>query len=85
MLNPRTQQAIYAAIGQRRDGPLLRNEWQRRMQPHNAAAIMMDFPPERGHRGYAARVDGSSRLTAWWCSHSSGGMWPIVECSRDAL
>ncbi len=40
VLNPRTQQAIDAAVGQRRDGPLLRNEWQRRMQPHNAAAII---------------------------------------------
>lgn len=40
VLNPRTQQAIDAAIGERRDGPLLRNEWLRRMQPHNAAAIV---------------------------------------------
>ena len=40
VLNPRTQQAIDAAVGQRRDGPLLRNEWQRRMQPHNAAAVI---------------------------------------------
>ena len=40
VLNPRTQQAIDAAVGQRRNGPLLRNEWQRRMQPHNAAAIV---------------------------------------------
>lgn len=40
VLNPRTQQAIDGAIGGRRDGPLLRNEWLRRMQPHNAAAIV---------------------------------------------
>jgi hypothetical protein len=34
---------------------------------------IMDFPPWAGHRGYAARVDGSG----WSCrcrrSHSSGG------------
>jgi site-specific recombinase XerD len=40
VLNPRTQQAIDQAIPDRRGGPLLRNEWQRRMQPHNAAAIL---------------------------------------------
>lgn len=40
VLNPRTQQAIDQAIADRRGGPLLRNEWQRRMQPHNAAAIL---------------------------------------------
>lgn len=40
VLNPRTQQAIDGAIGQRHNGPLLRNEWLRRMQPHNASAIV---------------------------------------------
>ena len=40
VLNPRTQQAIDSAVRQRRNGPLLRNEWQRRMQPHNAGAII---------------------------------------------
>ena len=35
---PRTQQAIDAAVGQRHDVPLLRNGWERRVQPHNAAA-----------------------------------------------
>ncbi len=40
VLNPRTQQAIDGAIMERREGPLLRNEWLRRMQPHNAAAVV---------------------------------------------
>lgn len=40
VLNPRTQQAIDGVVQARHDGPLLRNEWRRRMQPHNAAAAL---------------------------------------------
>jgi hypothetical protein len=40
---------------------------------HRQATAHLDFPPLAGHRGYAARVDGSG----WSCrcrrSHSSGG------------
>jgi hypothetical protein len=39
------------------------------------AAILagMDFPPRAGHRGYAARGDGSGWSWRCRCSHSSGG------------
>ena len=40
VLNPRTQQAVDQAIDGRSSGPLLRNQWNRRMQPHNAAAAL---------------------------------------------
>jgi integrase/recombinase XerD len=40
VLNPRTQQAVDQVIDDRGAGPLLRNQWRRRMQPHNAAAIL---------------------------------------------
>jgi len=40
VLNPRTQQAVDQAVEGRSTGPLLRNQWSRRMQPHNAAAIL---------------------------------------------
>ncbi len=40
VLNPRTQQAIDAAVAVRRDGPLLRNRCGRRMQPHNAGTAI---------------------------------------------
>ncbi len=40
VLNPRTQQAVDQAIDDRATGPLLRNQWRRRMQPHNAAAVL---------------------------------------------
>jgi hypothetical protein len=33
----------------------------------------VDFPPRAGHRGYAARGDGSGWSCRCWCSHSSGG------------
>jgi HSP20 family protein len=33
----------------------------------------VDFPPRAGHRGYAARGDGSGWAAAYWCSHSTGG------------
>ena len=33
----------------------------------------VDFPPLAGHRGYAARVDGSGWSCRCRCSHSSGG------------
>ena len=39
-------------------------------------------PPEPGHRGYEATVDGSCRVRPWRCAHSMGGMNPSVECSR---
>lgn len=39
VLNPRTHQAVDQAVDGRTTGPLLRNQWRRRMQPHNAAAI----------------------------------------------
>src|SRR6266508_4261028 len=34
---------------------------------------VLDFPPGGGHRGYAARVDGSGSLIRCCCSHSIGG------------
>jgi integrase/recombinase XerD len=40
VLNPRTQQALDEAVDGRTGGPLLRNQWRRRMQPHNAAAVL---------------------------------------------
>ncbi|MGH8886070.1 MAG: tyrosine-type recombinase/integrase [Egibacteraceae bacterium] len=40
VLNPRTCQAIDQAITGRAHGPLLLNQAQRRMQRHNAAAII---------------------------------------------
>lgn len=40
VLNPRTQHAIDGATAGRADGPLLLNEWRRRMRPHNATAIV---------------------------------------------
>lgn len=40
VLNPRTQHAVDQAVEDRTAGPLLRNQWRRRMQPHNAAAIL---------------------------------------------
>ncbi|MDQ3972912.1 MAG: integrase, partial [Actinomycetota bacterium] len=40
VLNPRTQQAVDQAIDGRHAGPLLRNQWRRPMQPHNAAAVV---------------------------------------------
>jgi site-specific recombinase XerD len=40
VLNPRTQQALDQVIDGRTIGPLLRNQWRRRMQPHNAAAVL---------------------------------------------
>lgn len=40
VLNPRTQQAVDRAVADRAAGPLLRNQWRRRMQPHNAAAVL---------------------------------------------
>jgi Carboxylesterase family len=33
----------------------------------------LDFPPRAGHRGYAARVDGSGWPLRCRCSHSRGG------------
>ena len=50
VLNPRTQQAIDSAIGDRRGGPLLRNQWHRRLQPHNAAAIIRRLADTAGTR-----------------------------------
>jgi site-specific recombinase XerD len=40
VLNPRTQQAVDLAVAGRTAGPLLRNQWRHRMQPHNAAALL---------------------------------------------
>ncbi len=40
VLNPRTQQAVDQAIVGRLAGPLLLNQSHRRMQPHNAAAVL---------------------------------------------
>jgi integrase/recombinase XerD len=40
VLNPRTQQAVDQAAADRTAGPLLRNRWRHRMQPHNAAALL---------------------------------------------
>ncbi len=40
VLNPRAQQALDQAVDGRIAGPLLRNQWRRRMQPHNAAAVL---------------------------------------------
>jgi len=40
VLNPRTHQAVDQAVDGRTTGPLLRNQWRHRMQPHNAAAIL---------------------------------------------
>jgi uronate dehydrogenase len=34
---------------------------------------VVDFPPRAGHRGYAARGDGSGWSCRCWCSHSTGG------------
>ena len=34
---------------------------------------LLDFPPWAGHRGYAARGDGSGWLIRCCCSHSIGG------------
>ncbi len=40
VLNPRTQQAVDQVVAGRHAGPLLRNQWRRPMQPHNAAAVV---------------------------------------------
>jgi integrase/recombinase XerD len=40
VLNPRTHQAVDAAIAERTEGPLLLNQWGNPMQRHNAAAIV---------------------------------------------
>lgn len=40
VVNPRTQQALDAVAQDRVTGPLLRNAWGRRMQPHNASAVV---------------------------------------------
>jgi integrase/recombinase XerD len=40
VLNPRTQQALDLVVDERTAGPLLRKQWRRRMQPHNAAAVL---------------------------------------------
>lgn len=45
VLNPRTYQAIDQAISGRVHGPLLLNQAQRRMQRHNAAAILRRLLP----------------------------------------
>jgi transposase InsO family protein len=36
-------------------------------------ALDMDFPPETGHRGYAAGSDRSGSWVRRWCSYSAGG------------
>ncbi len=40
VLNPRTQQALDQAVDGRTTGPLLHNQWRRRMQPNDAAAVL---------------------------------------------
>jgi uncharacterized protein with GYD domain len=64
VLNPRTQQALDEAVDGRTGGPLLRNQWRRRMQPHNAAAVQPAEPPgqppseaSRHHMVWAADRD----------------------------
>ena len=51
----------------------------------NGRAAVVEFPRGSGHRGYAAMVDGSGLTVACWCSHSMGGRWSRVECSRKRL
>jgi hypothetical protein len=38
-----------------------------------ALRVRLDFPPLAGHRGYAARVDGSGWSCRCWRSQSTGG------------
>ena len=48
VLNPRTHQAVDQAVDGRSAGPLLRNQWHRRMQPHNAGAILRRLASSAG-------------------------------------
>jgi integrase/recombinase XerD len=48
VLNPRTQQAVGQAAAGRTAGPLLRNQWRHRMQPHNAAALLRRLATSAG-------------------------------------
>ena len=75
VLNPRTQQALDLVVDGRTAGPLLRNRWRRRMQPHNAPAVLRRL-------GRAARITRRVTPHALPRSYITIGLSKECHCAR---